>query len=209
MQTSGKRVKVLSLAALSSSVQGGAGSNIRDITLTGTPPSFGDGPYAAATFGDLQAAQHLVRDPGIDTVTYATPPGPGTFVLGSYSQEDLSRDVRDGRFTINESVPRTALDQATARADDMFDQAVRTHESILERQDPNDEGYGFFDQQDRANRAYEDLQPLRDEYNAGRYVTETPQTTYDNGGATEQYTAPQQEQYSEPSYESEPSYDYE
>jgi len=162
------------------------GLRIQDIQLEGTPPPFGSGATASGRWADLQAAQYLARDPGIGTVTYETPRGAGPFILGSYSQSGLEQDLRSGVFQMNEGVPRDALDRATQRADDLHDAATTTHQQILDRQDPNDEGYGFFDQQHRADQAYAELQPLRDEYHQGRYVTpgpnyDSPSSSYELG----------------------------
>ncbi len=182
--------RIVDVRDLDASVFGGL--RIQDITLEGSPPAFGSGAWRTERWADLQAAQYLAREPDIGTVTYGTPRGEGPFVLGAYSQEGLERDLRSGVFQMNETVPRDALDQATARADALYDGAAQTHQQLLERQDPNDEGYGFYDQLNRAEQAYADLQPLRDEYNQGRYVTPGP--NYDTPASELQ----SQSQFTEP-----------
>lgn len=150
------------------------GRRVHNIDLEGPVP--GGGQMMAERWADLQAAQWLARDPGISNVTYQTPRSDegGRYVSGSFSQNGLTNDVRDGIYQINDGVSRDRLDQATARADSLYDDATQAHTQLLERQDPNDEGYGFYDAQNRALQEYAQLEPLRNEYNQGRYVTPGP-----------------------------------
>src|SRR5262245_41002167 len=132
----GKRSSLLSDADLAALVHGGL--RVENMNLEGTPPSWTEGGWVSERWANLQAAQYLARDPSISTMTYQTPIGPdgGPFVMGSYSQNGLQQDLRNGIYQMNEGVSPNALNESTARADTYYDDAARQHTELLERQDP-------------------------------------------------------------------------
>jgi hypothetical protein len=102
-------------------------------------------------------------------------------VVGRYGFIESAPEDRTAPWMLNDNEVRPflqpqveAMRELGARADGYADEAVRQYEAA--KNDPNNEGYGFYDYQSRADAAYQQLDVMAADYRAVR-DTEPPLDT--------------------------------